>query len=426
VSALALADAIEAATGVPSAPLFWAATDDADFAEASWTAVARPGGAETLRMSRVAPDGTPMAEVPLGTVAPLLARLEQAAGSVAYSPALDAVRAAYNDGKATVGSAYVRLLRTILEPLGIGVLDASHPAVRSAAAPHLRRALSRADAVESALLNRQQALEARGFTPQVGLVEGLSLVFVHEGGERRRVRTSEAALIGRVANRTDLSPNVLLRPVIERAILPTVAYVGGPSEVAYFAQVNAVAQALDLSAPLVVPRWSCTIVEPHVARILDRYGLAPDDLRDPHAAETRLARAALPSTVVDALAGLRASIELATAQLLDTADAADPLLPAAVVDGTHRQLMHRVDRLQRRYVAAVKRREVALTTDVATARGALYPDGKRQERALNFVPILARHGTRLIERMIERAGEQMSAAAGLERAPGPVSLAARP
>jgi hypothetical protein len=77
----------------------------------------------------------------------------------------------------------------------------------------------------------------------------------------------------------------LLRPVIERAILPTVSYIAGPGEIAYFAQVSAVAAALDLDAPMVVPRWSTTIVEPHVSRILSRLGIEESELAEPHRAE---------------------------------------------------------------------------------------------------------------------------------------------
>ena len=81
----------------------------------------------------------------------------------------------------------------------------------------------------------------------------------------------------------------------------------GPSEMAYFAQVSAVAAALDAQAPLPVPRWSGTVIEPHVQRLLDRYGLSLEGLADPHAAEGLVAREGLPATVREALGRLRGS-----------------------------------------------------------------------------------------------------------------------
>jgi len=91
-----------------------------------------------------------------------------------------------------------------------------------------------------------------------------------------------------------MGPNVLLRPVVERAILPTATYIGGPAEIAYFAQISPIAQTLGVPAPSIVPRWSASIIEPHVEKILDRLHLAPEDFHDPHEVEARIARASLP------------------------------------------------------------------------------------------------------------------------------------
>ena len=92
VGALALADEIERQTGIATAAVFWAATDDADFAEASTTVLARSGGAEVLRTDTVPPSGTPMALAPLGDTTALRARLQSAIGSAADPRALAAVR----------------------------------------------------------------------------------------------------------------------------------------------------------------------------------------------------------------------------------------------------------------------------------------------------------------------------------------------
>lgn len=391
VSALALADELEAATGVPVAPVFWAATDDADFEEAASTWIADAHGAERLALPPRDTEGRPMAELPLGETGALLERLLAAAGSAADPAPLEAVRDAYAP-EATVGEAYVRLLRALLEPLGIAVLDASHPAVREAAGGLLRAALVRAPELERALDARTGMIEAHGFAPQVAPVPGLSLVFARDGAGKERVPLARAA---EVAATTDvaLGPNVLLRPVVERAILPTVAYVAGPGEIAYFAQVGAVAEVLGVATPLAVPRWSCTLIEPGVQSLLERHGLDVDDLADPHAPERQLAQSLLPDEVTRVLDELRESV----ARAADDLGAAPPaLLPAEVARGFERQVRHRVDRLERRYRAAVARREQGLMRELAVLRGALYPGGTRQERALNIIPLLARHGRRTL------------------------------
>jgi len=196
LSALTLADEIEAATGIPAAPVFWAANDDADFAEASWTAVAVTGGAERLTVAAGAPLGRTMADMPLGDVAPAFAALLRACGATLDPRPIDAVRAAYRDG-ATVGGAYLSLLRALFEPLGIAVLDAAHASVAEAARPFLLRALDRANAVAEALRERDEAILAAGFSPQVAEVAGLSLVFerARDRGDKRRIPLSEAAAV---------------------------------------------------------------------------------------------------------------------------------------------------------------------------------------------------------------------------------------
>jgi uncharacterized protein YllA (UPF0747 family) len=392
VSAIALADQLESITGLPVAPVFWAATDDADFAEAASTAVARQGGLDVLRSSLAPPAGTPMALAPLGDLAELLSRLAAACGSAADPRPLALVRQAYGHADSrTVGGAFVALLRELLEPLGMAVLDASHDAVAGASEPVLRSALASSREIEQAVRARGSAIRAAGFDPQVEDVAGLSLVFGRDGTVKRRLAVGEP-----MPSRMRLTPNVLLRPVVEHEILPTVAYVAGPGELAYFAQVGAVADALSLSVPLAVPRWSCTLVEPQVEALMKRLDAREGDLITTGELESRLARAALDPLADAALKRLRATLFALPEWLRDSAEALD--LERAV-HGAAGAMQHRADRLERRLLAAVKRRESSLMNDVATLRAALRPRGERQERVLNPIPIFARHGLVLLEEM---------------------------
>lgn len=396
MSALALADRIEAATGVPTAAIFWAATDDADFAEAASTVVARVGGAHVLSATLTPPAGTPLSLAPLGDLTTALRLLRDASGSAADVRPLDAVDAAYGAPARSAGDAYVLLLRELLAPLGMPVLDASHPAVRAASDPTLRAALRGARDIEAALATRSAELRAAGYAPQVEDVAGLSLVFTRQDGIKRRLTVQAAA------GATDgwFTPNVLLRPVVERAILPTIAYVAGPGELAYFAQVGAVASAIGVDRPLAVPRWSCTIVEPQVQALLARYSVDVQDLATPDALESRVARQAMDPATATTLSHLRSTIASLPAELEGESG---PIGLSAAVEGATSALQHRVDRLERRLLAGIKRREVARMRDVATLRAALFPHGVRQERRLNAIPLFARQGMALLGAMREAA-----------------------
>lgn len=392
LSALALADELQQTLGIPVAPVFWAATDDSDWQEASLTHVVGRDGLQTLHMSGSATDGVAMAHVPLGDTREQRAQLRAACGSVADPLVLDLIDAAYDAHAATVGSAYVTWLRSMLEPLGVSVLDASHDALRTASHPILCRALQHAAGIDLALHERSASISDSGFLPQVELVDGLSLVFHTTDGVRSRVPLADAISVADAAQPGSLGANVLLRPVVERALMPTVAYVAGPGELGYFAQVSAVAEAAHMAIPVAVPRWSARWVEPHTERVLERLGVQADELRDPHAVENRLARAAMDRDVSDSLDRLRVTLNSQVIALTQAVAADDQLVPAAVLDGVMRDLEHRVSRTERRLLAAVKKREVDTARDVAIACAALYPNRSSPERVLSLVPTLARYG----------------------------------
>ncbi len=401
MSALATADVLENELGIPVAPVFWAATDDADWLEAAVTYLATNTGLERVELAGPASNGVALADVMLGDLDEAVGALTRVCGSAAHNSILAAVRRAYAP-HVTVGAAYVSLMRALLEPLGIAVLDAAHAATREAADGVLRKALRAAPEVQQALRGRSLAMEASGYSPQVLVLDGLSLVFQTDAaGRKLRVSLHDAPVVAEDARVGTLSANVLLRPVVERALLPTVCYLAGPGELAYFAQVPPVAESIGMPTPVVAPRWAGEVYESDVIRLCERLGLSALDLDDPGAAERTLARARLKEPLGDAIDRLRVTLETQTRLLRNTLSALndDAPVPAAVVNGLERDLGHRLDRFERRMLAAVKRRETRMMGDLEVARAALRPLGRPPERVLNLLPLLVRFGSRLLERM---------------------------
>jgi uncharacterized protein YllA (UPF0747 family) len=406
IGAIALADALQDALQLPVAPVFWAATDDADWHEASVARFATGKGVVTATLGGPATEGVAMADVPLGDLSAIWPVLDSASGSAADLRVRQVLESAYQP-TATIGHAYLVLLRELLEPFGMAVLDAAHPAVREAADPALREALRHAGAIERALVTRSDAIVAAGFTPQVEHIERLSLVFhrqrdPHGVEVRERIPIEDASMRADGALRGSLGPNVLLRPVIERSLLPTACYLAGPGELAYFAQVSAVAEAMGVAAPIAAPRFACELIEAHHVARLAEIGLAEDDLRIPHQAEQHVARRHVSEQMNDALERLRVTMD---AQLRAIGDANDgeAVLAPEVIGGLARDLEHRIGRFERRLLAGIKRRESQTMQEVTVLRAAIRPEGHSPERHLNPMPLLARHGVGVLDRMRDEA-----------------------
>jgi bacillithiol synthase len=205
--------------------------------------------------------------------------------------------------------------------------------------------------------------------------------------ELRRIAASEP---------TRLSPNVLLRPVIESALLPTVAYVAGPGELRYLVLTPPVYERMGVPRQRAIPRWSGVLVEPRVDRVLEKFGVTLEDLLEPGGAlEARLVRSQLPTEVVEALARLRAELETGYDAVARSAEEIDPTL-ARPVQGARQQALAGTQDVEKKLVQHLKRRQETELTQIARARTSVLPGNKPQERVLTVAPFLARYGPSLI------------------------------
>ena len=167
--------------------------------------------------------------------------------------------------------------------------------------------------------------------------------------------------------------------------------------------MRTVAAALEVPVPVAVPRWAADWREAQVERLMARLDLTDEALRDPHAPETRLARLAMDRDVADAVERVRVTLDAQVSALARAIADDEGLVPAAVPEGLARDLTHKLDRFERRLMAAVKRRSDGVARDVAVARAARHPLGSAPERVLSLIPVQARHGLGLLTTMRDAA-----------------------
>jgi bacillithiol biosynthesis cysteine-adding enzyme BshC len=429
VTAAALAEALEAAWGTPVVPVFWAAGDDHDFTEINWSLVLDAAGKPVRVVLRERDDRAPMRPAFRELVGPdgprALARL---AAVLPPSSAAEATLAwlgrAYQPG-ASLAEAFAAAMAELLGPLGVVVCRGWHGALKAAAGDLLLAALREAGALDAALAAEAERLRAAGRPTPVGAGEGLTLVMLEGVQGRDRLRfVGDGRFAGRRGGETldlegaarllasepeRLSANVLLRPALEAALFPTVAYVGGPGEMAYLEQVGPVFARTGAPRPVRFPRLAGALIEPKVDAILGKLGLTPERLMraDGDLAHV-VAAQALPAGAARLLEGLRAAIEAGYADLRREAAAVDPTLERTA-DGIRNQALVGVARMERKLAAALRRRGDTALARLARARDALLPEGTPQERAVGVPSFLARHGRATLDVLMTAARTHVEA-----------------
>jgi bacillithiol biosynthesis cysteine-adding enzyme BshC len=411
LATIRVARRLEDGRGHAVVPVFWVASDDHDFAEIRSTSLIDAGGAiRTLRYSpRHEPVGEPAWAITLDdTITALVEELGQTLPpALGRDEVLAVVAECYRPGVA-LSEAFARLVSRLLPDLV--VLDPADPAFKRLMAPLLARELREGSPTSRLALEAGRALLDAGYHQQVPVRPGFLNLFTVVEGQRRALALShgvvevrgtrerwpvEEALRRLEADPVPWSPGALLRPLAQDALLPTAAYVGGPAEIAYHAQIATSYAHFGIPRPVLLPRPSLTLVEPQQARALDAERLTLRDLvADPEALVSRWAREAYPD-VEAAFARARAAIERELGAVEGALGVHDPTLRAATASARGRAL-HQVEGLHEKALRALKKRDQERAERLRRTRDALLPGGALQERGLGLIGALGRHGLSLI------------------------------
>ena len=425
LTAIALADELEQQLGKPVVPVFWVASEDHDWAEVSHTYTLDSAN-ELHRIDVADPGGDsrrPIHRIRLGEE---LARAIDAFADI-FPPtdfrdrALATLRGAYASG-ATLSDGFRDTIDALLGPLGLVTTDAADPVVKQSSAPLLWAALEDAEHHEAALTATGQRLEAAGYGAQVAVLPGAANVFLEGPRGRERVyctdegfrlHTSGQVLTAdeiraRIASDPKLiSPNVLLRPVVESHVFPTLSYVGGPGELAYWAQLGGYFEAQGIRMPVVYPRVSVTIVESKVAKVLGKFDIDASALGRPfHEVAAEFARDEVPEGVRRALGELRGAVGAGATRLIEESRGIDPTLKGPIQSARNAAFSAFND-AEKKIIQSLKRQSEIALGQLEKAQKNLFPDGHPQERILNIFQYLVRYGDALIPHLAERVRDQV-------------------
>jgi bacillithiol biosynthesis cysteine-adding enzyme BshC len=317
-----------------------------------------------------------------------------------------------------MGSAFARLMARLFSDWGVILLDQSDPAFHELAQPILRQAVERSAELDEALLERGKALESAGYHQQVKVTPATTLLFEVKNGARTVVRRksndtqgefaiseercSAQQLLDRIeSNPKSFSPNVLLRPVVQDYLLPTLVYTGGAAEVAYFAQAGVVYEKLLGRVTPVLPRFSATVVEPKAQRILERYRLTLADLfHGPEKLREIIATRTLPSDLQGRFQEAKVSLEKSLNSIRESLARLDSTLVDAA-SNAEEKMKYQLTQLEARAARAGVQRNEVITRHAEGLSSVLYPAKALQEREIAGVSFVARYGPELLRNLYE-------------------------
>ncbi len=409
----------------PRQAIFWLATEDHDFAEINHVIFPARRELRTLRY-----DSAPNPNLPVGrlvldeSITPIL---DQAWELLGYSDAMEWLAAAYRPGN-TLAGAFAEFYAQVFAPQGLLILDASGREAHRLGAPVLQAAIERADELHAALLERNAAIESAGYHAQVAVGAQGSLLFLidAESGARLalkrtpgsatepdglwqagRHKYSTAELLGILAGEPErISPSALLRPLFQDTLLPTSTYVGGPAEIAYFAQASVLYERILGRLTPVAPRLSATLVEPAIAELLDRHELRFETIlsNTEESLAQRLGARAMPAAGKQRLASAGNALDVELAELTGYMAGLDEGLGRSAQISANK-MRYQMNRLRRLAATFQLQQEASLRRHAQALIQSLHPRHNLQERVFGAAYFLARYGSGLIETLVAEAGD---------------------
>lgn len=407
--------------GVDAVPVFWLATYDHDLAEVNHVSIPGPDGAlQVLRTASHDVAGAPVSAVHFSEE--IAGVVEQAASLLGDSEAAQFLRDCYRPGEG-LSVAFARLCARIFADWGVILLDASDVELARVAAPIYRATIERGEELTTSLLERGKALEAAGYHQQVKVTESSVLLFTTRNGARTPIHRSGEGADGHFVidggdsgsekiSRSDLirqidenpgkfSPNVLLRPVVEDYLLPTLAYTGGAAETAYFAQAGAVYEALAGRVTPILPRFSATIVEPKMQRLLEKHEISVADVFDgPECLRREIAAKNLPDDLLAAFDSAKQSFDSNFSVLKEKLEKLDRTLVDAA-ETSRSKMQHQLEKLYAQAGRAETQKSELVSRHADQLSQGLYPDKGLQERGIGGIYFLAKYGRELLGEIYE-------------------------
>jgi bacillithiol biosynthesis cysteine-adding enzyme BshC len=422
ITAIELAERVRTEHSVPAVAVFWIDAEDHD-----WDEVKSCGVLDAALAHRIISVGDlpgahrePVARVRLDdSIERAMAELGTVLPKTEFSSSMfETLRAAYQAG-AGMADAFGRWMESVLGTRGLVVYDSADPAAKPLVAGVFAREIEHAGETSRLAAEAGAAMEARGYTAQVTPQQGTVALF-HLNATREAIRLqgdrfeigervdTKAELLARVQQSpAEFSPNVLLRPIVQDTLFPTICYVAGPNELAYLGQLRGIYAAFGVPMPLMQQRATATLLDSNAARLLARHDVPLEQLRaQDESALNQLLQSQLPPGVEASLQDVALVLQERMDQLAASVTQVDATLEGATRSALGR-MQDDLKKLQGKIIQAAKRKDDTLRRQFQHAQAQAFPGGDPQERAIGFVYFVNKYGPALVDRLIEELSPEM-------------------
>ena len=403
--------------GIACVPIFWLATEDHDLQEvAQGTVFDDDYNLVELRDSGNRP--SPRSSVSeVRHTAEISAALDQLESVLPEGESrtrlLRDLRESYVPG-ATWGESFARFMSRLFGRWGVILLDPWDESVHRLSSTVYDQAIGNAAGLRAGVLESSHALVQHGYHAQVHVTEDSTLVFVTRQGDRLPLHQrggrflldgneeiSRSKLHSLLADHPlDFSPNVLLRPLIQDSLLPTLTYVAGPSELAYLGQAKSLYKAFGRPQPVIFPRAAFTLIDARSDRLMEKYHLG---IQDVWQGEEHLSRKVAATGFAEGWSEHFDESERELDQLLERLKTDIEKLDPTLLDTlqhAREKMKYQMERLRGKLTRAALSRSDLLVRHVQSLSRSLMPHKDLQERRVGGAYFLGRAGYELLDRLL--------------------------
>ena len=423
ITAVKLANSISEKIGIRTIPIFWMAADDHDFAEINSVNVCRTDG-EPISFelkSDESNDRKSASNLKLGPgIGPLLEQFEKILPDTEYRQHTIDILNRICTSETSFPDAFAQLMTVLFQGQGLIIVDPTDPALK----PHIRRVFEREIcnplASTQSVLRTSKNLRKAGFEPQVSRLPNAVNMFLYNSGQRNAMFYKDGYFTNRDASLSfseqdllrllETAPerfthNVITRPLVQDTLFPTLTYVGGPSEIAYYGQLGEVYNQFELPFPIIYPRASHTLVSGTTKRILDKHNLRLSHFS--HGIDTVIdqsLRKQMPSEITSGLRAAQQNLETQYKNLKKHIIAIDPGLDR-IVDSSERKATFALGNLEEKTLRALKKTDRVNQTQIKRVEYQVFPNKKLQERVVNIWQYIGQYGFGLMKTLFNSTDE---------------------